>query len=117
MTDQLTKAEAFKVFHTRPQPLLLPNPWDVGSAKYLAHMGFEALASTSLGQKSSEGDIVANADAILSNLKAICDATDLPVNADLENCFADDPEEAAKLMARACEAGAVGASIEDATGV
>ena len=116
MTDQLTKAEAFKAFHTRPQPLLLPNPWDVGSAKYFAHMGFEALASTSLGQKSSEGDIVANADAILSNLKAICDATDLPVNADLENCFADDPEEATKLMARACEAGAVGASIEDATG-
>ncbi len=70
MTDQLTKAEAFKAFHTRPQPLLLPNPWDVGSAKYFAHLGFEALASTSLGQKSSEGDIVANADAILSNLKA-----------------------------------------------
>ena len=117
MSTQQSRAEIFKAFHDRPQPLLLPNPWDAGSAKLFADMGFEALASTSLGASAIHGRTVANADSVLENLKAICAATHLPVNADLENCFADAPEEAAKMMAQACEAGAVGASIEDATGV
>lgn len=116
MSDQKSKAETFKAFHTRPQPLLLPNPWDVGSAKFFADLGFEALASTSLGASGIHGTTVATAERIIDNLKVICEATDLPVNADLENCFADAPEEAAKMMVQACNAGAVGASIEDATG-
>ena len=117
MTSQQSKAETFRAFHDRPQPLLLPNPWDAGSAKLFEHLGFEAQASTSLGASGIHGRTVAYADSILENLRQICEATDLPVNADLENCFADAPEDAAKMIARACEAGAVGASIEDATGL
>ncbi len=116
MTDQETKANEFRALHARPEPFLIPNPWDAGSAKLLASLGFEALATTSLGASCVHGTTVAAADPILENCRAICEATDLPVNADLENCFADDPAEAAKLIPRACEAGAVGASIEDATG-
>lgn len=116
MTDQLTKATRFRELHERPEPLLLPNPWDAGSAKLLASLGFEALASTSLGASCVRGTTLAEPEPILENLRDICDATDLPVNADLENCFADAPEEAAGMIGRACEAGAVGGSIEDATG-
>lgn len=116
MIDQQAKAEAFRDFHARETPLLLPNPWDAGSTRFLASLGFEALASTSLGATAIHGTTTAAADLILENLREICAATDLPVNADLENGFADAPEEAAKIFARAAEAGAVGASIEDATG-
>lgn len=116
MTDQESKAKLFESFHTRPQPLLLPNPWDVGSAKLLASLGFEALATTSLGVSVMNGATSTTAEDVLANCRAICEASDLPVNADLENCFADAPEDAAKLIPLACEAGAVGASIEDATG-
>lgn len=116
MTDQQAKAEAFRALHERDEPFLIPNPWDAGSAKLLAALGFEALATTSLGAASSDGSTVASADPIIENCRAICAATDLPVSVDLENCFADEPAEAASLFARAYEAGAVGGSIEDATG-
>ena len=116
MTDQQTKAENFHALHARNEPFLIPNPWDAGSAKLLTSLGFDALATTSLGASCVDGSTKASAEPILANCRAICDATDLPVNADLENCFADEPAEAAALFPRAYEAGAVGASIEDATG-
>jgi 2-methylisocitrate lyase-like PEP mutase family enzyme len=114
--DRVTKAIRFRELHERPEPLLLPNPWDPGTARLLAHLGFEALATTSLGVANRLGKKRASADEILDDLRAICAATPLPVNADLENGYADDPADAAKLIARAAECGAAGASIEDATG-
>ena len=116
MTDQTAKAQKFQALHEQPEPFLIPNPWDAGSAKLLASLGFDALATTSLGVACIDGATKTSAEAILQNCRAICDASDLPVNADLENCFADAPDEAAALIPRAYEAGAVGASIEDATG-
>ena len=116
MSDQMTKAVAFQALHTREEPLLLPNPWDAGSAKLMANLGFEALATTSLGASAMLGTTIATAETILENRRNICAATNLPINADLENCFADAPEDAAQMIAQACEAGAVGGSIEDATG-
>ncbi|MEV5494890.1 isocitrate lyase/phosphoenolpyruvate mutase family protein [Nonomuraea fuscirosea] len=116
MTDQAAAALRFRELHERPEPLLLPNPWDPGTARLLASLGFEALATTSLGVANQLGRRRASRQAILGNLRAINDATPLPVNADLENCYADDPAEAATMIADACAAGAVGASIEDATG-
>ncbi|WP_326632033.1 isocitrate lyase/phosphoenolpyruvate mutase family protein [Nonomuraea fuscirosea] len=116
MTDQAAAALRFRELHERPEPLLLPNPWDPGTARLLASLGFEALATTSLGVANQLGRRRASRQAILGNLRAISDATPLPVNADLENCYADDPAEAATMIADACAAGAVGASIEDATG-
>ncbi len=116
MTDQAAAAVRFRELHERPEPLLLPNPWDPGTARLLASLGFEALATTSLGVANQLGRRRASRQAILGNLRAISDATPLPVNADLENCYADDPAEAATMIADACAAGAVGASIEDATG-
>lgn len=116
MTDQLARANRFRELHARPEPLLLPNPWDAGSAKLLANLGFEALATTSLGAGCVDGTTMVSPVLVLENCRDICAATDLPVNVDLENCFADDPEDAAKTFSLACETGAVGGSIEDATG-
>jgi 2-methylisocitrate lyase-like PEP mutase family enzyme len=116
MNDAITRAIAFRALHQRSDPFLLPNPWDAGSARLLTHLGFEALATTSLGVANMHGRKRASADEILENVRAICAATPLPVSADLENGYAKDPAEAAAMIARACECGAVGASIEDATG-
>ncbi|MFC5825040.1 isocitrate lyase/PEP mutase family protein [Nonomuraea insulae] len=116
MTDQLTKATHFRALHERPEPFLLPNPWDAGTARLLAGLGFEALATTSLGVANVLGRTRADRQDILDNCRLISEATSLPVNADLENCFADSPAEAAKMIEDACAHGAVGASIEDATG-
>ncbi|MEH2536209.1 MULTISPECIES: isocitrate lyase/PEP mutase family protein [unclassified Bradyrhizobium] len=116
MRSQTEKAEAFRALHARPGAFIIPNPWDAGTAKLLAAMGFEALATTSLGLANTLGSVTVSLDAILENCRAIAEATDLPVNADLENCGADDPKTAAKAIARAAEAGAVGGSIEDSTG-
>ena len=120
MSTQLEKAQAFYALHQRPGVFVLPNPWDAGSAKLLAHVGFEALATTSLGFASTFGKVdgtgaVSRADT-LANCRDIAAATDLPVNADLENCFADDPKTAAETIRLAAETGVVGGSIEDATG-
>ena len=117
MNDQNTRALHFRALHEGPDPLLLPNPWDPGTARLLAHLGFEALATTSLGVANRLGRKRASAAEILDDCRAICAATELPVNADLENGYADDPGEAAKLIAQAYACGAVGGSIEDATGV
>ncbi len=116
MTDQMARASRFRALHERAQPFLIPNPWDPGTARLLAGLGFEALATTSLGLASMLGRKRASRQEVLDNCRAISAATALPVNADLENCYADDPAEAATMIALACECGAVGASIEDATG-
>jgi 2-methylisocitrate lyase-like PEP mutase family enzyme len=112
----MEKAEAFRALHARPGAFIIPNPWDAGTAKLLAAMGFEALATTSLGLANTLGSTTVSLDAIIENCRVIADATDLPVSADLENCGADDPKTAAKAIARAAEAGCVGGSIEDSTG-
>src|SRR5947209_10765130 len=116
MRTQMEKAELFRALHVRPGAFIIPNPWDAGTAKLLAAMGFEALATTSLGLANTLGSATVSLDAIIENCRMIADATDLPVNADLENCGADDPNTAAKAIARAAEAGCVGGSIEDSTG-
>jgi len=113
MRTQMEKAELFRALHARPGAFIIPNPWDAGTAKLLAAMGFEALATTSLGLANTLGSATVGFDAIIENCRMIADATDLPVNADLENCGADDPKAAAKAIARAAEAGVVGGSIED----
>jgi 2-methylisocitrate lyase-like PEP mutase family enzyme len=114
MTDQAAKAAHFQALHERPEPLLLPNPWDAGTARLLAGLGFEALGTTSLGLANTHGRARAGKQEILDNCRTISEATPLPVTADLENCFADSPDEAAKMIGMAYAAGAVGASIEDA---
>lgn len=116
MTSQLDKATAFRALHERPGAFIIPNPWDAGTAKLLAAMGFEALATTSLGVANMLGSSGVSLDVILANARAIAEATDLPVSVDLENCGADEPKRAAEAMQRAAEAGAVGGSIEDFSG-
>src|SRR5438270_13814852 len=120
MQTQGQKAAAFRALHERPGVFIIPNPWDAGTAKILASLGFEALATTSLGLANMLGRVdgtaaLTRAD-VLQNCRDIAAATDLPVNADLENCYADAPQEAAKMIRLAAEAGVVGGSIEDATG-
>jgi len=116
MSDQAARAKAFQDLHARPQPFLIPNPWDRGSALILESMGFEALATTSLGLANMLGQAGVTLQQVLDNCRDICEATRLPVNADLENCFADEPRQAARAIRLACEHGAVGGSIEDSTG-
>jgi len=117
---QAEKARLFKALHERPGLLVLPNPWDAGSAKLLAAMGFEALATTSAGLawmlgKPDGAAAVTRAES-MRNAREIVGATGLPVAADLENGYGDDPEECATTILQAAEAGLVGGSIEDATG-
>lgn len=97
---------------------VLPNPWDVGSALLLQGMGFKALASTSSGLAWSIGhsDNNVNRDHVLAHLKTLCDAMDLPVNADFEAGFAHDPAGVAANVARGVDTGVAGLSIEDSTG-
>ncbi|MCA3577582.1 MAG: isocitrate lyase/phosphoenolpyruvate mutase family protein [Bradyrhizobium sp.] len=116
MRTQADKAARFRELHQRPGAFIIPNPWDAGNAKLLAAMGFEALATTSLGVANTLGQSTISLDAIIENCRMIVEATDLPVNADLENCGADDPKTAARAITRAAEAGVVGGSIEDSTG-
>lgn len=118
MRTQAEKAAAFRALHERPGVFLIPNPWDAGSAKLLASLGFEALATTSLGFAATLGrpDGAVTRSEALENCRLIAEATDLPVNADLENCYAHEPRAAAETIRLAAEAGVVGGSIEDATG-
>jgi 2-methylisocitrate lyase-like PEP mutase family enzyme len=120
MATQADKAAAFRKLHERPGAFIIPNPWDAGTAKLLASLGFEALATTSLGLANSLGRVdgtnTVSRREVLENCRAICDATPLPVNADLENGYADEPRAAAEMIRLAAEAGVVGGSIEDATG-
>jgi len=118
MRSQGEKALAFRALHERPGAFIIPNPWDAGGAKLLAAVGFEALATTSLGLANALGraDSAVTRDEVIDNCRAIAAATDLPVNADLENGFAREPAAAAEAIRLACEAGAVGGSIEDFSG-
>jgi 2-methylisocitrate lyase-like PEP mutase family enzyme len=116
MRTQMEKAELFRALHQRPGAFIIPNPWDAGTAKLLAAIGFEALATTSLGVANMLGSATVSRDAIIENCRVIAAATDLPVNADLENGGADEPKAAAEAIRLAAEAGAVGGSIEDSAG-
>ena len=118
MRSQAEKAVAFRALHERPGAFIIPNPWDAGTAKLLVALGFEALATTSLGLANMLGraDSAVSRAEVIANCQAIAEATDLPVNVDLENCFADAPVAAAEAISLAAEAGAVGGSIEDSTG-
>jgi 2-methylisocitrate lyase-like PEP mutase family enzyme len=119
MTGQKSKAELFRALHSRPGVFVIPNPWDAGTAILLAGMGYEALATTSgglaftLGRRDAGG---LTRDEAIANVRMIASATSLPVSADLENGYSDDPGAAAQTLILAAEAGAVGGSIEDATG-
>jgi 2-methylisocitrate lyase-like PEP mutase family enzyme len=118
MTTQTEKAARFLELHRPGDPLLLPNPWDQGSAKLLASLGFQALATTSSGFASTLGrlDGSVSRDEALAHAAVIVTATELPVSADLESCFADDPEGVARTVALAAETGLAGCSVEDYTG-
>lgn len=115
---QRHKGEIFRGLHQRAGAFIIPNPWNVGSARMLAHLGFEALATTSAGYAFSIGrpDYGVGREAIMAHISDLASATELPLSADLENGFADAPEGAAETIRRAAAAGAVGGSIEDASG-
>ena len=114
MTSQGQKAEAFRALHAGP-PFVIPNPWDAGSARMLAALGFKALASTSGGFAFTlgrlDGDVTL--DEVVAHVAALDRATDLPLSVDLENGYGEDPEAAARAIETVAEAGAVGGSIED----
>lgn len=115
---QAAKAELFRSLHQRNRAFIIPNPWDAGTARLLAHLGFEALATTSMGYAFSLGrrDNTLSRQETLAYAAAIVSATPLPVSADLENGFGDAPEAAAETIRLAAAVGLVGGSIEDATG-
>ena len=116
--NQREKAEHFRALHRGPGAFVIPNPWDGGSARILAGLGFQALATSSgaaagvLGRR--DGSITR--DEALAQVRIIVAATDLPVSADLEKCFADSPAGVAETVQMAAQAGLVGCSVEDATG-
>jgi len=115
---QLQKGERFRELHTRPGAFVIPNPWDAGTARILSALEFEALTTTSAGLAFALGrrDGSSSRGETLANARAIVDATDLPVAADLENGFGDSPRDAAETIRAAGEnAGLVGGSIEDAS--
>ena len=115
---QAQKAQNFRALHERDGAFIIPNPWDAGTARLLAHLGFEALATTSAGYAFSVGrsDQTVGREASLEYASAIASATRLPVSADLENGFGDAPETVAETVRLAAAAGVVGCSIEDSTG-
>jgi 2-methylisocitrate lyase-like PEP mutase family enzyme len=114
------KFEAFCALHERPGAFVIPNPWNAGTARILAALGFEALATTSaghafaVGRRDSSGALTR--DDILDNAMSIVEATSLPVSADLEDGFGAEPELCAATIRLAADVGLVGGSIEDATG-
>ncbi|MGB6192696.1 MAG: isocitrate lyase/phosphoenolpyruvate mutase family protein [Terracidiphilus sp.] len=117
MPTQAEKAEVFQALHEGPEVLVMGNPWDVGSARILAHLGYKALSTTSAGFAFSLGRRDGNVtrDEALANAKAIADATDLPTAADLENGYGQTAAEVAETIRLAAAAGLVGGSIEDAS--
>jgi 2-methylisocitrate lyase-like PEP mutase family enzyme len=118
MNEQAERAERFLALHQGERPLLLPNPWDRGSAKLFASLGFEALATTSSGSAATLGllDGTVTREQAIASATAIVEATDLPVSADLENGFGEDPAGVAETIRLGLAAGLVGASIEDYSG-
>jgi 2-methylisocitrate lyase-like PEP mutase family enzyme len=118
MTAQRERAEQFLALHQRAEPLLMPNPWDIGSATLLASLGFEALATTSSGFAATLGrlDGAVTRDEALAHAAAIVAAVEVPVSADLESGFAREPGGVAATVRLAAQAGLAGCSIEDFTG-
>lgn len=114
MTTQLEKANAFKALH-EGETFIIPNPWDAGSAVQLREAGFKALATTSAGFAWTLGrkDGQVSLEEKLDHCRQLSAVTNIPINADFENAFADAPDEAAANILRVAEAGVVGASIED----
>jgi 2-methylisocitrate lyase-like PEP mutase family enzyme len=118
MSDQRDKAARFRTLHEGPGAFVIPNPWDAGSARILAGLGFQALATSSgasagvLGRRDGQ----VTRDEALSMARAIVDATDLPVSADLEKGFGDAPDIVTETVRLAAGVGLVGCSIEDSTG-
>lgn len=115
--SQKDKAERFQALHRGPGAFVIPNPWDIGSARILASMGFKALATTSAGMAFAMGrrDGAVTRDEALAHARDIAGASDLPVSADLENCFGDAPDVVAETIRLAAGAGLVGCSVEDTT--
>jgi 2-methylisocitrate lyase-like PEP mutase family enzyme len=115
MLTQIEKAHAFRALHEREGAFIIPNPYDAGTARLLAHLGFEALATTSAGASFSAGkpDHGVNREEMLAHVALIAAAVDLPVSGDLESGFGDAPEVVAETVRLAAEAGLVGGSVED----
>lgn len=118
MTTQAEKCTIFRALHERNTAFIIPNPYDAGTAKLLAYLGFEALATTSAGYAFTLGkpDNQVGREAMIEHVAEIVKATDLPVSADLENGFGDDPETVAETIRMAAEAGLAGCSVEDMAG-
>lgn len=116
--SQAEKTETFRALHERPGAFVIPNPWDVGTARVLASMGFEALATTSAGLAFSLGlpEGIVPRDQALAHCRDIVMSTELPVSADLEKGFGDEPAIVAETVRAAAETGLAGCSIEDFTG-
>jgi len=117
MQSQSAKGTAFRALHEQGEAFIIPNPWDVGTARLLAGLGFRALATTSAGYAFSAGkqDYRVGRDEMIAHVSAIASATELPVSADLENGYGDAPDTVAETIRLAAAAGIVGGSIEDST--
>ena len=118
VTGATGKVAKFRALHVPGRPLLMPNPWDAGTAKLLASLGFQALATTSSGHAGTLGrlDGSVSRDEVLAHAASIVEAVEVPVSADLENGFADDPGAVAATVRAALDTGLAGCSIEDYTG-
>src|SRR5919204_1538920 len=115
MASQAENGRAFRALHERDHAFIIPNPWDVGTARLLQSLGFDALATTSAGFAFSIGkpDGAVDRERMLAHAADITAATDLPVSADLENGYGDDTADVAETLHLAASAGLVGCSIED----
>jgi len=118
MTTQAEKGARFADLHAKPGAFVIPNPWDIGSARILEVLGYECLATTSAGYAFSLGKLDGAVGLIdmIEHCRVLCAATSLPVSADLENGYAHDPQIAAQALMLGAQAGLVGGSIEDASG-
>ena len=117
MATQAERGQRFRALHERNHAFIIPNPWDSGTARMLAQLGFEALATTSAGYAFSRGTVdgAVGRDAMMAHVAEMVSATDLPVSADLENGFGDPPEIVAETIRMGAAQGLAGGSIEDAT--
>jgi 2-methylisocitrate lyase-like PEP mutase family enzyme len=118
MPTQAEKATSFRALHQRDHTFIIPNPWDIGTARLLQLLGFEALATTSGGFAFSVGkpDGAVDRETMLAHVAVLAGATDIPVSADLENGYQDDPAGVAETVRLATQTGLAGCSIEDVPG-